>query len=109
MGLFAKLFQKKNKDVTTAENTIPVLNTNTPNLELYEKLVNIIVVSETLKADLKSNLKQAFESPKLFYDDQDDFILSERGLSFPEDTLTTLFTLGLSSLIHLSIVGKDFS
>lgn len=69
MGLFAKLFKKKNKDMAIKENSISVLNTAVPNLELYEKLLNMLVFSETLKADMKSSLKQTFENPKLFYNE----------------------------------------
>ena len=60
-----------------------------PDLALYQEVVNHIVFSETLKSDLKANLKQAFEDPKSFYDDHNDYILSERGLRYPEDALLT--------------------
>lgn len=106
MGLFAKFFKKKNKDITIAENTISVVDTTIPKLELYEKLVNIIVVSETLKADLKSNLKQALENPESFYDDQNDFILSERGLSFPDDTLLTPKFVLIDTLIENNLMAE---
>lgn len=98
MGLFSKLFGQKNKDITTADNT--VRNTTVPNLELYENLVNRIVVSEKLKADLKIKIKQAFENPKSFYDDQNDFILSERGLSFPDDAFITPKFVLIDTLIN---------
>lgn len=56
---------------------------------VYEKVVDIIVVSEYLKDTLKLKLKQAFEKPKSFYDDNNKFILSERGLTCPKDILLT--------------------
>lgn len=60
-----------------------------PNLALYEKVVNHIVVSDTLKKDVKTRLRQAFEDPESFYDDNNDYILSERGLTYPKDALST--------------------
>lgn len=89
MGLFAKLLGRKNKDIAVADNTKSVLQRTVPNLELYTQLVNNIVVSETLKSQLRTNLKLAFENPKVFYDEHNAFILSERGLTFPDDTLLT--------------------
>lgn len=89
MGFFSKLFSKKNEDRTIAEDTKSVSKIISSSTELYEQLVDIIVVSETLKSDLKIKLKQALENLQLFYDDQDEFILSERGLTFPDDRLLT--------------------
>lgn len=89
MGLFSKLCGKKNEDRTIAEDTKSVSKIISSPIELYEQLIHIIVVSETLKSDLKIKLKQALENPQLFYDDQDEFILSERGLTYPDDRLLT--------------------
>ena len=56
--------------------------------------MNHIAVSEVLQKDLKIKLKQAFENPKSFYDDDNEFILSDRGLTYPDDVaLTPKFVL----------------
>jgi len=60
-----------------------------PNLEFYEEVVDNIIVSEALKSELRIKLKQSFENPKSFYDDKNEFILSERGLRYPKDILLT--------------------
>ena len=79
MGFFSNLFGQKSKDETTSNATNQSLADNTkPDFALYEETVNHIVVSEALQKDLKIKLKQAFEDPKYFYDDDNDFILSER-------------------------------
>lgn len=92
MGLFSKLFgQKENKakELLKKDNAKPIAVSIKPNFEFFEKVVDNIVVSETLQKDLKIKLKRAFENPKSFYDDNNEFILSERGLTFPQDTLLT--------------------
>lgn len=92
MGLFSKLFgQKENKakELLKKDNAKPIAVSIKSNFEFFEKVVDNIVVSETLQKDLKIKLKQAFENPKSFYDDNNEFILSERGLTFPQDTLLT--------------------
>lgn len=89
MGLFSKLFGRRKQSESLPDHTQPVAKASTLNLELYDKLVHMIVVSETLKAELKINIKQAFEDPKSFYDNQNNFILSERGLTFPGHNLLT--------------------
>lgn len=99
MGFFSKLFGQKSKDIPIVGTTKFVSNMALPNLELYENLVNNIVVGEPLKADLKIKLRLAFENPKSFYDDQNNFILSERGLTFPGDTLRTPKFVLLDTLI----------
>jgi len=77
MGFLSNIFGQK-------QNDKPI-----PDLAFYEKVVDRIVISDTLKADLKIELKQAFEDPKSFYDDNNDFVLSERGLTYPKDALLT--------------------
>lgn len=89
MGFFSKLFGQKGID---KNEPVPL---NIPNdLQNYEKITEVVVVSETLKNQLKQKLKQAFENPKSFYDNDNEFILSERGLTFPKDiNLTAKFVL----------------
>lgn len=95
MGFFSNLFGQKSKDETTSNATNKSLADNTKlDFALYEETVNHIVVSEALQKDLKLKLKQAFEDPKSFYDDDNEFILSERGLTYPADVaLTQKFVL----------------
>ena len=77
MGLLSNIFGKKQNDKTK------------PDLVFYEKIIELIVVSDTLKDTLKTNLKQVFENPKSFYGDNDEFILSDRGLTYTNDSLQT--------------------
>lgn len=95
MGFFSNLFGQKSKDETTSNATNQSLADNTkPDFALYKETVNHIAVSEVLQNDLKLKLKQAFEDPKSFYDDDNEFILSERGLTYPADVaLTPKFVL----------------
>ncbi len=77
MGFLSNIFGQK-------QNEKP-----TPDLAFYEEVVDSIAFSDTLKDDLKARLKLAFEDPKSFYDDNNEFILSERGLTYPKDALLT--------------------
>ncbi len=77
MGFLSKILGKNRNDKPN------------PDLAFYERVIDRIVISDTLKGDLKAELKQAFEDPKSFYDDNNDFILSERGLTYPKDTFLT--------------------
>ncbi len=77
MGFLSNIFGKKQEGKTK------------PDFQFYEKIIELIVVSNALKKTLKTNLKQAFEEPKSFYDDNYEFILSERGLTYPKDSLDT--------------------
>jgi len=89
MGFFSKLFRQKAID----KNEPLPLNTST-DLQRYQEITEVVVVSEALKNELKQKLKQAFENPKSFYDSDNEFILSERGLTFPSNAnLTAKFVL----------------
>ena len=77
MKFLKNLFGKKQNDGTNCD------------LAFYEKLIDLIVVSPTLQETLQINLKKAFEDPKSFYDDHNEFILSERGLTYPSDLSQT--------------------
>lgn len=77
MGFLSNIFRQKPQEKSTC------------GLALYEKVVDHIVISDDLKRELKAKLKQAFENPKSFYDDNNEFILSERGLLYPKDALLT--------------------
>ena len=77
MGFLSNIFGRKQNDKSN------------PDLATYEEVVDRIVISDTLKHDLKVKLKQAFVDPKSFYDDHNDFMLSERVLTYPKDTLLT--------------------
>lgn len=88
MGFFSKLFGK-NQDTTKSNNNSFSAESVKPNLDFYENLVDKIAVSETLQNQLKVKIKQAFNDPKSFYDEDNEFILSDRGLTFPKDTLLT--------------------
>ena len=95
MGLFSKLFGRKSENKSASELTRSAVSQKTSaDLKMYEEIVNHIVVSEALQTSLKIKLKQAFEDPKSFYDDDNEFILSERGLTYPNDVaLTPKFVL----------------
>lgn len=99
MGLFSKLFGRRKQDGSLPDHTQPVSKASILDLELFDQLVNIIVVSDTLKAEMKINLKQAFENAKSFYDDQNNFILSERGLTFTDHNLLTPKFVFIDTLI----------
>lgn len=99
MGLFSKLFGRRKQDGSLSDHTQPVSKASILDLELFDQLVNIIVVSDTLKAEMKINLKQAFENAKSFYDDQNNFILSERGLTFTDHNLLTPKFVFIDTLI----------
>lgn len=95
MGFFSNLFGQRSRDKTKPSTSDKSL-TNNPKTDfaLYEETVDHIVVSESLQSDLKLKLKQAFEDPRSFYDDDNEFILSERGLTYPDDVaLTPKFVL----------------
>ena len=85
MGFLSKLFGKEQNDKSKPENQKPAI----ADITFYEKVIDRIAVSDELKNDLKRALKQAFEDPKSFYDDNNEFILSDRGLKYPKDTLLT--------------------
>ena len=97
MGLFSRLFGQKQNDKPVSQTDVknqPIGLRSKPNLEFYENVVELIVVSETLKDELKTKLKQAFEKPKSFYDENKEFVLSKRGLTYPKDiSLTPKFVL----------------
>lgn len=64
------------------------------NLDFYEKVVEAIAVSEEFQTGLKSALKEAFENPRSFYDETEEYILAWRGLKFPKHQhLTAKFVL----------------
>ncbi|WDF48375.1 hypothetical protein PQ459_07815 [Chryseobacterium sp. KACC 21268] len=95
MGLFSNLFGQKSKDEAKSNATDQFSTDKTKtDFTLYEETVNHITISEALQTSLKLKLKQAFEDPKSFYDDDNEFKLSERGLTYPEDVaLTPKFVL----------------
>lgn len=103
MGLFSKLFGQKNQD-EKAQNV-----NDEPDLKTYENVVHQIAVSESLQTDLKLKLKQAFENPNSFYDENDEFILSDRGLTFPDNTaLTPKFVLIDTLIDHDQMAEIDW-
>lgn len=95
MGLFSKLFGRKNEDKSASELMRSAVSDKTSaDLKMYQETVDHIVVSESLESDLKLKLKQAFADPRSFYDDDNEFILSERGLTYPDNVaLTPKFVL----------------
>jgi uncharacterized protein involved in tolerance to divalent cations len=95
MGFFSNLFGHKSE----AKNH-SILGQSKPDFELYEKVIDSIVETEILNTDLKTKIKQSIEDPKSFYNYKNDFILSERGLTYPKDkSLTSKFVL-VDSLIE---------
>ena len=51
-------------------------------LPVYLMLINYVAVPQAVKEEVHTSLIQAFENPKSFYDEEDEFILSDRGLTF---------------------------
>ena len=51
-------------------------------LEFYQEVVDAIAVSGAFQNGLKTLLSEAFKKPRSFYDEDGEFILSERGLTF---------------------------
>lgn len=78
MGFLSNLFGRGNID-----------NSN-DDFAFYERLIESITISDTLRSELKIDIKQALENPKSFYDDNNDYILSERGLTYTEDAKRTV-------------------
>jgi hypothetical protein len=96
MGLFSKLFGGKQK--IESGNEIPAkpgtLQSGLIDLQFYEHVVDHIADSKELQEELKAMLKQAFDNPRSFYNASGDFILSERGLTYPGHShLTRKFVL----------------
>jgi hypothetical protein len=92
MSFLSRLFGQKQDSSARPQSGIQqqqALKTTRPDFEFYQKVVDVVVVYEALKNDLNTKLKQAFENPKSFYNEANDFILSERGLTYPQDALLT--------------------
>ncbi len=86
MGLLSKLFgQHWRKSGSLTNGQVE----SAADLIFYEKIVDQIAVTDALKNDLKIALKQAFERPKSFYNDNNEFILVDRGLRYPKDASLT--------------------
>ena len=99
MGFFSNLFgQNQNKKSETTNQA--VLTKNKIDFEFYENVVENIVVSETLKSDLKTKIKSSFENPNSFYNERNEFILSERGLTYPKHKLLTPKFVLVDSLLE---------
>lgn len=109
MGFFSKLFGQKNQNEKAQTVTPNSTADEQSDLKTYEKIVHQIVVSEVLQNDLKLKLKQAFENPNSFYDENDEFILSDRGLTFPNDTAVTPKFVLIDTLIdHHQMAEVDW-
>ncbi len=92
MGFFSKLFGNKQKNEVETNGIIkPALSTHsiTPDLLTYENVVDNIAISKELQTEVKTMIKQAFQNPKSFYDESNEFILSDRGLTYPKDSNLT--------------------
>lgn len=77
MSFLSNIFGREKKDKPSSD------------LAVYEAIIDQITISNTLRSELKAKLKQAFEDPKSFYDENNEFILSERGLTYPKDASVT--------------------
>jgi len=92
MGIFSKLFgQNENSKFKPKQ---PLLD-----LIFYEALVDRIAVSDNLKRELKDELKKAFEKPKSFYDDNNEYILTDRGLRYSKGVSETAKFVLIDTLI----------
>lgn len=97
MKLLSKLFNRKAPEATPPgkegiqENT--ALNV-VESLALYEELIDAIVRQPERQERLKQLITKAFSHPGSFFDEDNDFILSDRGLTYPEHAhLTPKFVL----------------
>lgn len=103
MNFFSKLFgqnpKKESQSKTESMVTSPI-PTNQVDYAFYAELVGAITESDALKADLKSKLKKAFDDPKSFFDEHDEFSLSSRGLTYPADVAKTQKFVLIDTLIE---------
>ena len=103
MGFFSSIFGQKqniNSEIQSQVKKQSNFGKDKLDFEFYENVIDNIVVSDTLKSGLKIKLKQSFENPKSFYDDNDEFILSERGLTYSKHKLLTSKFVLVDSLIE---------
>lgn len=75
MGFLSKLFGKKVQEKA--------------DYAFYEKVINQVTISDSLKEELKTSIKEAFENPMSFYDDNNEYMLSDRGLMYPNNSSDT--------------------
>lgn len=84
MGFFSKLFgSRDNKHPLPANSNVPQATATKPDYKLYETLSTTLVDDEALRKTLQQQLKKAFEAPESFFDAAGEFILSDRGLTYP--------------------------
>lgn len=97
MKLLSRLFKQQSQKATAPEEqNIPENNAGNKqvSLALYEELIDDIVTRPERKERLKQLITKAFSQPKSFFDEDNDFILSDRGLTYPEHiALTPKFVL----------------
>lgn len=61
---------------------------------LYTQLIDILVTDSSRQSSLKELIARAFADPQSFYDEDYEFTLSDRGLTYPKDSkLTPKFVL----------------
>lgn len=85
MGFFSKLFgSRDNKHPLPGSNTAPPASATKPDYTFYKNVATMLVSDTILLTALNNLLKKAFEDPESFFDDDGEFTLSDRGLTYPE-------------------------
>jgi hypothetical protein len=104
MSLLSDLFNFDRKPKAPAESAAPAR----PGIEVYHAVIDLITVSNELKAQLSSDVQRAFEAPQSFYQ-EDEYTLAERGLRFPKDgPLTPKFVLIDTLINHGQMAEVDW-
>lgn len=95
MSLFPKLYQAFFDFSRLVGLSAPIR----PGIDVYQALIDLIVVSEALQTQLSADVQRAFDAPQSFYRD-DEYTLAGRGLTYPDDApLTPKFVL-IDTLIN---------
>ncbi len=85
MGFFSKLFgARDNKHPLPATGKALQAAATKPDYKLYEALSTVLVIDDALHRELLLQIKKAFEAPESFFDAAGEFMLSDRGLSYPK-------------------------
>lgn len=85
MNFFSKLFGSRNPKRPLPEtNKVPQAAATGPDYKFYESLATVLVSNNELRSALLQQLKKAMDTPEAFFDTDGEFILSDRGLTYPK-------------------------
>lgn len=107
MGFFSKLFgSRDHKQSLTATNSPAKASATKPDYTFYETVATALVNKTEWRTALLQQLKKAFENPESFFDNDGEFILSNRGLTYPEALpLVSKFVL-VDTLIEHNLMAE---